>query len=317
LKNYLFEWRLCPNPNKTEVSLFHLNNHQKFRKLNVLFGNFPLKHNFTPKYLGVKLDSSLNYKAHLDDLRMKLKTRNNILQKLAGTSWGADPTTLRTAALALVFSTAEYCCPVWLNSVHVQKIDAQLNFSMRIITGTIRSTPIQWLPVLSNIVPPHIRRQSATWNSWNKFNSFPDSFPILSYVPENRIPRLKSRKPIWSNNFLNSNFSYNEIWKSEWDVCSLSNKDLISDPSNEVPGFNLPRRIWSLLNRIRTGHGRTNSMLFKWNSVDSPNCECGESEETVEHLINNCSIYKFQDGIRAIHNISNSFLQWVENFRSI
>ena len=85
----------------------------------------------------------------------------------------------------------------------------------------------------------------------------------------------------------------------------------------EVPGFNLPRRTWSILNRIRTGHDRCNSVLFKWNSVDSPNCECGEVEETIDHLINTCPIYKFQDGLRAIHMVSDSFLKWVINFKSI
>lgn len=31
------------------------------------------------------------------------------------------------------------CCPFWPNNVHVSKIDAQLNLSMWIITGPIRS----------------------------------------------------------------------------------------------------------------------------------------------------------------------------------
>ncbi len=308
---------MCPSTDKTEVSCFHLNNHQKYKKLNVSFGNSSLKHNFNPKYLGVKLDSSLNFKAHLDDLRMKLKTRNNIVQKLAGSSWGADATTLRTTALALVFSVAEYCCPVWINSAHVQKIDAQLNLSMRIVTGTIKSTPTPWLPVLSNIVPPHIRRQNTTLNFWNKFNSFPNDFQILSYIPDNKIPRLKSRKPFWANSFLNTSENNKEIWQSEWNAYNISNKNLITDPSNKVPGFDLPRKTWSILNRIRTGHGRCNSMLFRWNSVESPSCECGEAEETIEHLINNCPIYKFQDGLENIHKVNESFLKWVVNFKLI
>lgn len=317
LKNYFHEWRLCPSPIKTEVSCFHLNNQQKFRELKVTFDNTFLKHNFNPKYLGVKLDSSLNFKAHLEDLSLKLKTRNNILQKLAGTSWGADAPTLRTAALALVFSAAEYCCPVWLNSTHVSKVDAQLNLSMRIITGTIRSSPTQWLPVLSNITPPHIRRQTAAYNSWHKFHSLPNSFPILSYFPETKIPRLKSRKPFWSHCFSNLIKNDKEIWRTEWNACIITNKDLIKDPANRVPGFDLPRKIWSVLNRIRTGHGRCNSMLFKWNSVDSPNCECGEVEETIDHLVTRCPIYKFQDGMTAVHNVSESFLKWVSTFKTI
>ena len=30
-----------------------------------------------------------------------------------GYGWGADDKTLRTPALSLVYSTAEYCTPVW------------------------------------------------------------------------------------------------------------------------------------------------------------------------------------------------------------
>ena len=33
---------------------------------------------------------------------------------------------------------------------------------MRLISGTLRSTPLPWLPVLSNIEPPALRRKEAT-----------------------------------------------------------------------------------------------------------------------------------------------------------
>jgi len=33
---------------------------------------------------------------------------------------------------------------------------------MRLISGTLRSTPFPWLPVLSNIEPPALRRKAAT-----------------------------------------------------------------------------------------------------------------------------------------------------------
>jgi hypothetical protein len=46
---------------------------------------------------------------------------------------------MRVAGLALVYSTTEYYCPVWKNSTHVNKIDAQLNTTLRIITGTFYS----------------------------------------------------------------------------------------------------------------------------------------------------------------------------------
>jgi len=74
----------------------------------------------------------------------KLHSSINIIQKLDGTGWGADGRTLRTATLALVASsfcsTAEYGAQVWCNSTHTKKIDTQLNNTMRIVSGTVKST---------------------------------------------------------------------------------------------------------------------------------------------------------------------------------
>jgi len=61
--------------------------------------------------------------------------------------------TLRSSALALCYSVAEYCCPVWQRFTHVSLVDAQLHSSMRLISDTVRSTPLPWLPVLTNIEP--------------------------------------------------------------------------------------------------------------------------------------------------------------------
>jgi len=75
--------------------------------------------------------------------------------------WSTDAKTLRITALGLVHSIAEYGSQVWCNSTHVRKIDAQLNSVIRIISGTVKSTPLQWLPALVHYKPPHIRRKNA------------------------------------------------------------------------------------------------------------------------------------------------------------
>ena len=38
----------------------------------------------------------------------------------------------------------------------VLQVDVQLNSTMRLISGTLRSTPLPWLPVFSNIEPPDL-----------------------------------------------------------------------------------------------------------------------------------------------------------------
>lgn len=101
LSQFFKKWKLIPSPNKTEVSCFHLTNKLAKREMQGLFANQPLKHNHFQKYLGVTLDRALCFKKHLTKVTEKLTTRNNIIKKLCGTTWGATATTLRTSALAL------------------------------------------------------------------------------------------------------------------------------------------------------------------------------------------------------------------------
>ena len=115
-------------------------------------------------YLGVTLDRTLSYKEHLSRSAAKLKSRNNLTAKLAGTSWGASASILRTSALALCYSVTEYCCPVWARSSYTKLIDTQLHSAVRLISGSLQPTQLSWLPVLSNIAPPSLRRKAATDN---------------------------------------------------------------------------------------------------------------------------------------------------------
>ena len=54
---------------------------------------------------------------------------------------------------------------------------------------------------------------------------------------------------------------------SEWIDARLNttvvNRSLVTDPTICPPGFNLPRRLWSTLNRFRTGHGRCAANLVR------------------------------------------------------
>ncbi len=155
--DFLSRWRLQPSATKKVSSIFHLHNAQAKRKLNIFLKGQWIKHDPNPTYLGVTLDRSLTYHDHLKKTAAKVSSRNNLLSKLAGKSWGARAQTHKTTALALCYSTAEYCSPVWSRSSHTKLVDVQLNTSMRTITGTLHSTPLPWLPVLSNIPPPHLR----------------------------------------------------------------------------------------------------------------------------------------------------------------
>ncbi|KAL7402753.1 hypothetical protein ABVT39_019550, partial [Epinephelus coioides] len=63
------------------------------------------------------------------------------------------------------------------------------------------------------------------------------------------------------------------------------------DPGGGVKGEHLPQHLWTSLNRLCTGVGRFKSSLMKWGLLDSAACECGESEQTAEHIITGCPLY--------------------------
>lgn len=142
---------------KTDSCCFHLKHKMVNTKLEFHFNDtLLLHHNTAPKYFGVTLDRTLPYKKHLTNTVAKLKTRNNIPNKLAGSCWGVYLGTLRTTFISLVYSVVEYWAIVWINSSHTH---IQLNNSMRSISGAIKTTPLYWQPVLSYIEPPHLRQQ--------------------------------------------------------------------------------------------------------------------------------------------------------------
>ena len=113
LPAYLQKWKLKLSLTKTMTAAFHLYNREAQRKLNVSAKGRALPFSTETTYLGIKLDRALTFRQHLETLRKKLTTRVGLLRRLAGSRWGTGATTLRTATLALVYSNAEYCAPVW------------------------------------------------------------------------------------------------------------------------------------------------------------------------------------------------------------
>lgn len=317
LVKFCKKWRLTPNVTKTVASCFHLCNRLAKMELRVLFDGVLLRHEFEPVYLGVKLDRSLTYRSHSLKLKAKLGTRNNLLQKLAGTSWGATAACLRTTALALIYTCAEYCCSSWLNSTHASKIDTELNKTMRLITGTVKSTPLEWLPAVSRIAPPDIRRQNALLKLYQKTIDNPN-IPLHTDLTTDPIARLKSRNPpvVTASNLHSNGFVAPEAWKARWSNNAIQSPLFDFDShQNDSKELVLPRKIWCNLNRLRTGHGNCNDMKHKWNLTDDPSCSCGETRQTTNHLLYDCPNSKYEGQMSDFTNLTDSAIEWLATLK--
>ena len=144
---------LRANSDKTQVTLFHLKNREAKRMLEVKWNNTDIENTPHLKYLGVTLDRTLGYKQHIHNTKMKVTTQNNLLKKLSNSKWGYNASTIRTTALALSYSAAEYACPLWATSPHASKLDPELNDACRSITGCLETNQCQ-RTILARIALP-------------------------------------------------------------------------------------------------------------------------------------------------------------------
>ena len=146
-----------------------------------------LENTDTPKYLGVRLDRTLSYKTHIHNTKIKLATRNNPLKKLTNSRWGTNARTIRSTALALCYSTAEYAAPV---------LNTQLNQACRSITGCLKPTNVENLYLLAGISLPEINRSVCARVERTK-QVERETHSLYGHTPARS--RLKSRR-----NFLTS-----------------------------------------------------------------------------------------------------------------
>jgi len=133
----------------------------------------------------------------------------------------------RTSALALCYSTAEYCAPVWSRSSHIQ-----LNETMRFLLH------------ISN-VKMQCPSGSTKWNSVITYHFSVTLHPTLW---------LPSRHPVWRVNPAAVTTCFSR-WRDDWQSATVINSSLVDDPTVRPPGYHLTRRQWSLLNRFWKGQG--------------------------------------------------------------
>ena len=246
-----------------------------------------------------------------------------------GSGWGAGAKTLRIAILSLVYSTAEYCVPIWCRSAHTRLIDSVLNDALRIVTGCLRPTPTDHLPILPGIQPAELRRMGATLSLAHRGSLDPDHilYGLLSGSSDTCQVRLRSRRPIVPavRNLLDNlarlgihAFEWtNHKWKTEY--CENASRLCVFVPETGARpvGMGLPRAAWVKLNRLRTGVGRFHSSMHKWGHAPLSNCECGAFEQTADHVLTACPIHRAPHGARGLTVLDDETRCWLNITASI
>ena len=88
------------------------------------------------------------------------RRRLAIMQKLSGTTWGADSKILKTVYTGSVRPVLEYASTSWCTAAksNKAKLDKILNAGLRTILGAIKRTPITEMEKTANVQPLENRR---------------------------------------------------------------------------------------------------------------------------------------------------------------
>ena len=190
LEQWTEDWAMSVNAAKTTYSIFSLST--KIPNLRIKINNALLERENHPKYLGVTFDPRLTWCKQIENVPKNGIRRTSLLKKLAGTSWGADMKVLKKTYVGYVRPVIEYGMASWGTAAktNFQKIERVQNQSLRILTGGMKSTPINYMEAVAGLEPLEDRKMRKTLTQYIKFQHL-TSHPMHKLIASKAKKRLK------------------------------------------------------------------------------------------------------------------------------
>ena len=153
------------------------------------------------KFLGLTFDKKMNWRTHVEHLRLKCLKSMSLLKVLAGSHWGTDSTALLRVYRAIIRSKLDYASPVYASARDgvLKRLDSIHNMAIRIALGAFRTSPVVSLLAESGEPPLRLRRDMLSLNYLLKIYSLPNhpSYKILfSATNSNKFSKPRSTKPM-------------------------------------------------------------------------------------------------------------------------
>jgi len=103
-----------------------------------------------------------------------------------------------------------------------------------------------------------------------------------------------------------------DVWQAEWQH-ERPGRIQIDNIRTPGLGMDLPRKTWVRLNRIRTGQGRCNELMHKWKFRDSPECDCRATIQSMQHLIMDCQLRKYNGDLDDFIKVTPEAVAWLDH----
>ena len=245
------------------------------------------------KYLGIWVGERMNFKPHLECLRVKITHVVGQMRRVLRCEWGMRKRALRVIYKGLFVSCVMYGASVWCEAMKFDYARTLVNRCQRVVlyacVNACRTVSTESLQVLMGAPPwdlECVRRGvvSMVKNGWSVHEN------VLVSEGE-----LEGSSVDESVNLVNERMY--ERWQARWDECVkgrvtyeyIKNVRLVERSAFIDPG------VYACF--LLTGHGSMNAFLYKRGLSESECCACGHVREDWKHVLVECALY---DDIRDL-----------------
>jgi ribonuclease HI len=139
-----------------------------------------LPHCRAPSLLGVKLDRTLSFREHVEEVVKKAASRCSILRALASSAWGWQKSSVRQIYLSIVRSGLDFAAAAWqpfLAPSSLARLETAQNRGLRAITGQLRTTPVEALRLEAGVCSYATTSRRLVTTAYEKALRLPANHP--------------------------------------------------------------------------------------------------------------------------------------------
>ena len=168
--------------------------------MKIMLDDTELQHTDSATYLGITFDKRHTWKTHISRSEAKARRKLALLRKLAETQWGAAETGLINLYIGTIRTHLEYGSTTLSSASKsaTYTLDKVQNQALRLITGSMKSTPIRFMEEATAIQPLSKRRDMRNIIPAEMYKCSP-SHPMRKRMDAMTKHRLKRESFIHTN----------------------------------------------------------------------------------------------------------------------
>ena len=204
LQTFCNHWRIKLNPLKTAYLIHHRHPPRNPPNDPIYIQNHPVAPSPTAKFLGLTLNSSLNWSQHFTDISNRASYRISLLRRVAARGRGSSPDVTINIYKQFIRPLFDYGCPatLTLSKTALRKIQKLQNRALTIALNLPRTTAIQYTHAFSNTptIADRLGTLAEKYFSHKRIKNKSKLYKRLRHIK--RLPQPQPRPPRPSPVFL-------------------------------------------------------------------------------------------------------------------